>query len=285
MLRVIREIGEMRAVLAAARAEGKSIGLVPTMGALHQGHLSLAARSVADNDTTVVSIFVNPLQFGPGEDFERYPRDLDGDCRLLAGAGVDWVFAVSAEAMYPEGFRTYVVQESLTERLCGRSRPGHFRGVTTVCTKLFNIVQPDRAYFGQKDYQQTVIIRHLLEDLNFAIQLVVLPTVREPDGLAMSSRNRYLTRDERRRATVLVQSLRLAQRLVTEGERRAAVVRKAMRSKIESCEGAAIDYVEIVDPETLEPLEEVTGPAVAAIAVWVGQVRLIDNEVLSVPGC
>lgn len=259
------------------RREGKRIGFVPTMGAFHEGHISLMRRARADNDIVVVSIFVNPIQFGRGEDFDSYPRDLYGDLAQAERAGVDLVFAPSAEAIYPKGFQTYVDVTELTEGLCGASRPGHFRGVTTVVAKLFNLVTPHRAYFGQKDYQQTLVVRRLVADLNFDLDIVILPTVRESDGLAMSSRNVRLTPPQRRAASVVPESLSRAESRVRAGERSAKAVLEEMRAMIGVEPLAQIDYVVLCDPETLRPLDRIEGPALIALAVRFGKTRLIDN--------
>lgn len=263
------------------RREGQTIGFVPTMGAFHEGHLSLMRSARAENDVVVVSIFVNPIQFGRGEDFDSYPRDLYGDLAQAETAGVDLVFAPSAEAIYPKGFRTYVDVTELTEGLCGASRPGHFRGVTTVVAKLFNLVRPHRAYFGQKDYQQSVVVRRLIADLNMDIEIVLLPTVRESDGLAMSSRNIRLTPPQRRAASVLYASLSRAEARVRAGERSAQAILEEVRAMIEAEPLAQIDYVVLCDPETLKPLDRIEGPVLAALAVRFGETRLIDNLLIT----
>jgi pantoate--beta-alanine ligase len=266
---------------ASLRREGQTIGFVPTMGAFHEGHLSLMRSARAENDVVVVSIFVNPIQFGRGEDFDSYPRDLHGDLAQAETAGVDLVFAPSAEAIYPKGFRTYVDVTELTEGLCGASRPGHFRGVTTVVAKLFNLVRPHRAYFGQKDYQQSVVVRCLIADLNMDIEIVLLPTVRESDGLAMSSRNIRLTPPQRRAASVLYASLSRAEARVRAGERSAQAILEEVRAMIEAEPLARIDYVVLCDPETLRPLDRIAGPVLAALAVRFGETRLIDNLLMT----
>ena len=265
------------------RREGKTIGLVPTMGTFHEGHLSLMRRARAENDVVVVTIFVNPIQFARGEDFDSYPRDLQGDLAQAERAGVDLVFTPSAEAIYPDGFQTYVDVTELTEGLCGASRPGHFRGVTTIVTKLFNLIRAHRAYFGQKDYQQSAVVRRLVDDLNLDIEIVLLPTVREADGLAMSSRNVRLTPEERQAACVLYASLRLTEERVEAGERNAKALLDEMRTMIETEPLARIDYVALCDPETLKPLDRIEGPILAALAVRFGETRLIDNLMLSLP--
>lgn len=251
------------------------------MGAFHEGHVSLMRSARADNDVVVVTIFVNPIQFGRGEDFDSYPRDLQGDLAQAERTGVDLVFTPSAEAIYPKGFQTYVDVTELTAGLCGASRPGHFRGVTTVVAKLFNLVRPHRAYFGQKDYQQSVVVRRLVADLNFDIDVVILPTVRESDGLAMSSRNVRLTPEERRAAPVLYRSLRCAQERVRSGEHSAKAILEEVRAMIEGEPLARIDYVAVCDPETLQPLDRIEGPVLLAIAVRFGGTRLIDNLLIT----
>ncbi len=253
-----------------------TVGAVPTMGYLHDGHLALVRRARAENDHVVVSIFVNPTQFGPTEDYARYPRDPERDLAMLRAEGVDVVFMPSLEEMYPEGFATYVNVERLTERLEGAHRPGHFRGVTTVVTKLFNILQPHRAYFGQKDAQQLIVIRRMTRDLAFPVGIVDVPTVREPDGLAMSSRNVYLSPDERRAATVLFRALERARELWDAGVRDGSRLRAAMREVVESEPLARVDYVSVADPETLEELDAIEGRALASLAVRLGSTRLID---------
>jgi len=262
------------------RLEGKSIGFVPTMGFLHEGHISLMRRARAENDLVVVSLFVNPTQFGPGEDLERYPRDPDGDAHACAEAGVDVLYTPDTATIYPPGFQTYVDVEKVSRPLCGASRPGHFRGVATVVLKLFSIVQPSAAYFGRKDYQQLQVITAMARDLDLDVRIVPCATIREADGLAMSSRNAYLAADQRRQAVCLHHALLEAQRLFTEGERSAERYLQAMRGRIEQEPDARIDYVSLVHPETLEDLHEVHDGAVAALAVRIGSTRLIDNMLL-----
>ncbi len=281
-MRLVESADEMRALSEGWRAKGESVGFVPTMGYLHEGHLSLVRRARQENDRVVVSIFVNPTQFGPNEDYNRYPRDLKRDMELLEPIGVDAVFHPTVEEMYPAGYKTYVEVEEITERLCGASRPGHFRGVCTVCTKLFNIVRPHRAYFGKKDFQQLVVIKNMVRDLNMGMEIVPVPIVREPDGLAMSSRNTYLNPEERKAATCLYRALKEAARLYEEGERSARVIRDAAVKVIEAEPLARIDYVEVVDPETFLPVEEVSEGTLVALAVFVGPARLIDNTQLGV---
>jgi pantoate--beta-alanine ligase len=275
-LQVIRTIAEFR----AWRVDVDGVGLVPTMGYLHEGHLSLVRASVSENTHTAVSIFVNPAQFAPSEDLARYPRDEARDLSLLEAERVDAVFAPSVEELYPDGYSTYVHVEGLTERLEGASRPAHFRGVTTVVAKLLGIVQPDRAYFGQKDAQQLVVIRRMVRDLDLPVTIMGLPIVREPDGLAMSSRNVYLSPDERNAAHVLCLALSLAERMFDDAERDASKIRDAMAALIGSELLATIDYVSVADAETLEELDVIAGTALASMAVRFGATRLIDNTML-----
>ncbi len=262
------------------RREGRRIAFVPTMGFLHEGHLSLMRTGRERADVLVTSIFVNPTQFAPGEDFEAYPRDMPRDLGLAESVGTDIVFTPDNEMMYAEGFQTYVSPEKLSSGMCGKSRPIFFRGVATVVTKLFNIVHPDIAVFGEKDYQQLVIIRRLVQDLNFGIEIVGGPTVREDDGLAMSSRNAYLRPDQRAAALSLSQSLRQSRTLVEEGQRQADQIIAAAARHVRSFDGTAIDYIVIVDPETLEDMAVIDRPARMALAVKVGPTRLIDNMAL-----
>ncbi len=279
-MKIVRDIAEMQQLAETYRQEGKRIGFVPTMGYLHEGHLSLMRQVRPRCDVLVVSIFVNPTQFGPNEDFERYPRDFERDERLCRQEGVDVVFYPTAEAMYPQPYRTYVNVEQLTETMCGASRPGHFRGVTTVVTKLFHIVKPHLVVFGQKDYQQSLVIRQMVRDLNFDITIVVAPIVREADGLAMSSRNNYLTPEERQQALVLYRSLRKAEELIEQGEQDAARILEAMQQIIAGAPDARIDYIVIVDGDTLEPVTRVKDNTVIALAVYIGNTRLIDNTII-----
>jgi pantoate--beta-alanine ligase len=274
-------IAETRAAVAAARKAGRRVGLVPTMGALHAGHASLIRAARVECDYVVVSIFVNPTQFGPAEDFSRYPRTLDADRELCAAVGTDLVFAPTPAEMYPPDARTVVEVTGLQDVLCGQSRPGHFRGVATVVLKLFNIVQPDVAYFGQKDAQQAVIIRRMVADLNVAVTVRVHPTVREPDGLAMSSRNRYLDPAQRLGATSLHRALKKAEELVAAGERSVPALERAMADVIAAAPGARLDYARVVDAQTLDTIATVERPALAALAVYFGTTRLIDNTVLT----
>lgn len=271
---------EMQQRAHELRGQGKSLGLVPTMGYFHEGHLSLMRRARAENDVVVVSLFVNPIQFGVGEDFERYPRDLARDSRLAESVGVDIIWKPTREEMYPSGFSTYVEETQLGDGLCGASRPGHFRGVTTVVLKLFNVVQPHRAYFGMKDFQQLRVVERMTEDLNLDLQIVRCPTVRESDGLALSSRNVYLTSEERTAALALSQSLFEAEAQVAVGETDVAVLRERIADRIQREPLLKIDYVEIRDADSLQPVPRIERPTVIALAVKVGKTRLIDNIVV-----
>ena len=276
-MEIIESLEEMGEICHRIRERGKSIGLVPTMGAFHEGHLSLMRESRRRDEMVIVSLFVNPMQFAPSEDFGKYPRDLEGDSRKGASVGVDYLFTPSPEALYRKGYSTYVQVEGLSDKLCGASRPGHFRGVTTVVSKLFHIIVPDRAYFGQKDAQQTILINRMIADLNWNVELVVLSTVRENDGLAMSSRNAYLDDLQRKEARVLFRSLCWADEEVRRGEREAHKIREGMRRMISSTPSARIDYVAVVDPESLEEIKWMKGKVLIALAVWFGEARLIDN--------
>jgi pantoate--beta-alanine ligase len=276
-MRTLKGIEETQHACMEARRNGRRIGFVPTMGALHEGHLSLVHSARSQCNFVVVSIFVNPLQFGPKEDLAKYPRPFNRDQQLLATEKVDLLFAPESQAMYPPGATTYVDVECLTEMLVGKTRPGHFRGVTTVVSKLFHIVQPDFAFFGQKDAQQATIIRKMVRDLNFPIQVVVCPIVREKDGLAMSSRNAYLSPEERKQATVLYRALSRMQTLADSGERRAAALIEAGKNVLEEEPGVRLDYLAAVDTETLQPVEDVSHGALIPIAAYVGNTRLIDN--------
>jgi pantoate--beta-alanine ligase len=271
----------VRAAVRRARRADCRVGLVPTMGGLHDGHRSLLRRARAETDLVVATIFVNPLQFGPTEDLCNYPRTPDEDRQLCAQESVDIVFEPDVEAMYPAGHCTRVEVTGLEDSLCGRSRPGHFVGVATVVAKLFNLIPANVAYFGEKDYQQTRIIQRMVADLNFDVEIRVHPTVREPDGLAMSSRNRYLSPRERQEATALYRALQLAGTLVANGERDPALVRKQIIDFVSTQTSATIDYVELVDPDSLQPVTTLERRAVAAVAAWFGKARLIDNATIS----
>ncbi len=272
----------MQSLALEERTRGRSIGLVPTMGALHEGHLSLVRSARRENDFVIVSIFVNPTQFGPQEDLEQYPRDLEGDLRKIEAERVDVAYAPPVEEVYAPGFQTYVEVEDLGKRLDGASRPGHFRGVATVVAKLFNITQPHRAYFGQKDAAQVAVIRRLIQDLNFPLQLIVRPIVREPDGLAMSSRNAYLDPQQRRAASVLYRSLQAAEARYRAGERSGEALRQILLTCLSSESLVRVDYAAVVDPDSLLPLLKVEDGALIAVAAWVGKTRLIDNLLLGV---
>jgi len=279
---IIRAIGAMREVAGRARANGQRIGFVPTMGWLHEGHTSLIGLARERTDLVVVSIFVNPTQFGPEEDFERYPRDLERDAVLAREAGCDVLFVPDGGEMYPEGYATYVYVEGLSDLLCGERRPGHFRGVATVVAKLLNIVQPQCAVFGQKDAQQSVIIRRMVKDLDMDVEIVIGPTVREKNGVAVSSRNMYLSGDERVQASALYRSLVTAKKMIEAGERDVAAIVAAMRQMIESQPAARVDYISIVDSETLKEVTRLDGEVLIALAVWFGKARLIDNMVFTI---
>ncbi len=276
-MEIASTVNQLREKVLGWKLRGLKVGFVPTMGYLHEGHLSLVRESKKRAEVTVVSIFVNPKQFGPAEDFNVYPRDLERDRALLEKEGVDLVFYPPVEVMYPEGYRTYVEVEDLQDKLCGKSRPGHFRGVCTVVLKLFNLVQPDEAYFGWKDAQQVIILSKMVEDLNVPVKIVPLPLIRDHDGLALSSRNTYLNPEERRAALVLKKSLDLAEELIRAGEREAGRIRGKMIELISEEPLARIDYVEVVNLKTLEPLGQIKGEVLIALAVFIGRTRLIDN--------
>ena len=280
-MRVIRSIQEMYKLSESARKEGKIIGFVPTMGYLHEGHLSLIRIARKRCDLLVVSIFVNPTQFGPNEDLNSYPRDFERDSKLCEKEGVDVIFAPTTEEMYPDGYSTWVeVKGPVTEVLCGAFRPGHFRGVTTVVAKLFNIVQPHFAVFGQKDAQQLVVIKKMTRELNFPVEIVAAPTVREKDGLAMSSRNEYLNENERKVAPKIYQSLILAKNMLLRGERDTEKIKNEMRKFLESAKLIKVQYIDIVDADTLEPLKNARGRVMVALAAFLGKARLIDNIIV-----
>lgn len=279
-MRMIANIAELRAALDSYRAAGKTLGLVPTMGYLHEGHISLVRRSVSENDATVVSIFVNPTQFRPEEDLDSYPRDLDRDLGLLSEVGADVVFCPCPDSMYATDYSTYVDEYKLAAGLCGASRPGHFRGVCTVVLKLFNLTGPQRAYFGEKDYQQLQVIRRMVRDLDVPVDIVSCPIVREADGVAMSSRNVYLSPGERVSAQRLSQGLRMAQEAVAQGERSCSALTGMVRHYLEADPGVVIDYVEIKDPNTLDDVVSLDGEVRMLLAARVGKTRLIDNALL-----
>ena len=278
-MKTVRTVAELRAALEARG----DVALVPTMGYLHEGHLSLIARARAEHDTVVVSLFVNPKQFGAGEDLAAYPRDEERDARLAADAGADFLFAPPLEEVYPDGFSTRVEVEGLTDVLCGAARPGHFAGVTTVVTKLLNMVRPDAAYFGQKDAQQALVVRKLVRDLDMPVRIEVCPTVREPDGLALSSRNAYLTPEERERALGLSRALNAAERVVAGGVVDRDAVLEAARGELQDA-GLEPEYVELRSAQDLSPVERVNGSTLLAVAARVGRARLIDNTILGETG-
>ena len=281
-MKIIETMKDMREFVTAARYQGKSIALVPTMGSLHEGHLTLMRRAAEKCDIVIASIFINPTQFGPTEDFAKYPRDLAGDSDKAASAGVQVIFHPQTAEMYPEGYSTFVEIEGITEKLCGLSRPGHFRGVATVVSKLFNIVQPDKAFFGQKDAQQVLVLQRMVADLNMNVALEVVPIVREADGLAMSSRNAFLSARERHAGLVLSRSLKLAEQLVAQGEQNVEKIRCQVIAEIEAEELAECEYAEIYNYPLLREINVVEGQALLALAVRIGNTRLIDNTILEV---
>jgi pantoate--beta-alanine ligase len=281
-MKIITKINDIREYSRSAKKEGKTIGFVPTMGYLHDGHISLVRAAKKENDVIVMSIYVNPTQFGPDEDYDKYPRDLERDRSLADKEGVDVIFTPVSGEMYPAGYDTDVeVKGHLTETLCGRTRPGHFRGVTTVVAKLFNIVEADRAYFGQKDAQQAAVIKRMVRDLNMPVEIRVMPIVREDDGLAMSSRNAYLSKEERRQALALSRSLKRAEEMVSAGELSAGTIKSGMKNILEKEKNVRVDYTEIMDADTLQPLDKVRGNTLIAIAAFVGGTRLIDNVLVT----
>ncbi len=281
-MEVARTIQSVRKLVQTARAKGKTIGCVPTMGALHIGHISLIEAAARQTDFIIVSIFVNPTQFGPSEDFEKYPRPFDKDIEICKKHGVDVVFAPTPQEMYPGENLTWVNMEKLTEPLCGQFRPEHFRGVTTVCAKLFNIVAPDMAFFGQKDVQQAIVIKRMVADLNMPLDIVVCPTIREPDGLAISSRNQYLTGQQRKDATLIYKSLQKCRETIEAGVTNNEEIIDQMRKILNQIPSAKIEYISIVNAETLENLDQVAGKILAAVAVKIGSTRLIDNILMDV---
>ena len=281
-MKIVETIIQTKEIIKSEKSKGHKIGFVPTMGYLHEGHLSLIRKAKEDNNFVVVSIFVNPTQFGVGEDFETYPRNLQRDAELCEGAGADLIFHPGVMEMYPRGYMTYVEVDGITNSLCGKSRPGHFKGVTTVVAKLFNIVSADKAYFGQKDAQQVAVIRKMVQDLNMDTQVIPCPIVRESDGLAMSSRNTYLSPEERNAAQILSKSLFKAEEMIAGGACEAASIRETIMENIKSEPLAAIDYVEIVNALTLEAIDKLQGDILIALAVKFGKTRLIDNLRLEV---
>ncbi len=280
-MQVITTVKEMQALSKKMKAEGRSIGFVPTMGALHEGHMSLVRSSINDNDITIVSIFINPTQFGPNEDFNRYPKDHKGDMKKISALNVEAVFLPGVAEIYPKGFSTFLYVGGIGGVLCGASRPDHFNGVATVVAKLFNAVMPERAYFGQKDFQQTVVIRKLVKEMNFDTDIIVCPIVREPDGLAMSSRNAYLNEEERMSAVILNKALHYGRELMLSGrEKQTSSIRAKMDALIKSAPLVTIEYIEIVGPQYLEKMKDVTFPAVICLAIKIGNTRLIDNIIV-----
>lgn len=280
-MKIVAAVDDVRKQVKEWRKEGLSVGLVPTMGYLHEGHKSLIDKAVEQNDRVVVSVFVNPIQFGPGEDLATYPRDLDRDSALCEEAGASLIFHPEKEDMYFDDFCTWVDMDGLTKGLCGRTRPTHFRGVCTVVSKLFHIVQPDRAYFGQKDAQQLAVIRRMVRDLNFDLEIVGCPIIREEDGLAKSSRNTYLSPEERKAATILHKGLMRGEELIRSGEKRADVIVKEITEIIQSEPLAKIDYVEVVDFDRIESIQTIEGTVLTAVAVYIGKTRLIDNFIIT----
>ncbi len=283
-MRILSSPEEMHAACRELRRQGLRLGLVPTMGALHEGHLSLVRMARAQAQAVAVSLFVNPLQFGPAEDYGKYPRNFERDRELLSAERVDLLFAPTPEQMYAPGAATYVTVEGMSDKLCGRSRPGHFRGVTTVVAKLFHVVEPDLAFFGQKDAAQVAILKRMVRDLNFAVQIVVGPTVREPDGLALSSRNAYLDAQQRKSATVLYRALMRIQTLADKGERSAEALLRGGKDVIAEEPAVRLDYLEIVNADTLDAVSDISAGALVAVAAYVGSTRLIDNLVLQGAG-
>ncbi len=276
-MKIVSTVNDVRNTVKEWKNQGFKVGLVPTMGFLHEGHLSLIKKAVSENDKVVVSIFVNPTQFGPNEDFEAYPRDLNKDAALCEEAGADLIFHPEPEEMYPDGFCSNVNMTGLTDALCGKSRPIHFQGVCTVVSKLFNITSPDNAYFGEKDAQQLAVIKRMVKDLNFDIKITGCPIIREEDGLAKSSRNTYLNPEERQAALVLSKAVKCGKRLVNDGEKNSAAILREMKSIIENEPLARIDYVEIVDMNTMRNIDTIKGDVLCAMAVYIGKTRLIDN--------
>jgi pantoate--beta-alanine ligase len=276
-MEIAKTIESVRNLVKAAHSQGKKIGLVPTMGALHIGHISLIEAAVKKCDFVVVSIFVNPTQFGPGEDFEKYPRPLDADLEICKKAGIDVVFAPAQEQMYGAENLTWINVEKLTEQLCGQSRPVHFRGVTTVCAKLFNIVEPDIAFFGQKDGQQAIVIKRMVADLNMPLEIAICPTIREPDGLAVSSRNKYLTKQQKKDATLIYKSLQKCRQMIDAGVTDSETIIAEMHKILSRAPSIKIEYISIVDAETLQTTDLIARQVLAAVAVRIGSARLIDN--------
>ena len=281
-MKIIKTIEEMKIYSEEQRQNGKVIGFVPTMGYLHEGHISLLERSKKECDITILSIFVNPTQFAPNEDLNKYPRDLERDTELAILTGVNAVFLPEVKEMYPENYSTYVNVEGLTEGLCAKSRPTHFKGVATVVTKLFNITKARKAYFGQKDAQQLLVIKRMVEDLNMDVEIITCEIIREKDGIAKSSRNMYLSMDQRKEAVVLSKSLDEAKRMIEQGERNANIIKKKIQEMMQESKEADVDYIEIVDANNLKAIEEINGKVLIALAVKFGSTRLIDNVIVEV---
>ena len=281
MVNVIRSIPRMMKFSLDQKKKGRTIGFVPTMGALHEGHLSLVKKARKENDVVVVSVFVNPAQFGPKEDLKKYPRDIKRDKALLSKEKIDAIFYPSAKAMYSADHETYIYVEGLSQKLCGRSRPGHFRGVATVVLKLFNIVKPDKAYFGMKDFQQQVIIKKMVKDLNLDVNIISMPIIREKDGLAMSSRNKYLNANDRERSAILSRALMRAKDMVKRGEKRSVKVKSLIAGALKNEKNIRIDYISVCDPVTLSDIDVIKGKTAIALAVHVNKTRLIDNTMVS----
>lgn len=280
MIEITGEVAKVKEQVKEWKKQGYTIGLVPTMGYLHEGHQSLIAKAVAENDKVVVSVFVNPIQFAPTEDLESYPRDIEKDMELCEKTGANLIFHPDPEEMYPQGFSTSIQMNNLTKELCGKTRPTHFGGVCTVVGKLFNIVSPDKAYFGEKDAQQLAIIRRMVKDLNFNLEIVGCPIIREADGLAKSSRNTYLSAEERKAALILSKTIVLGKKMVEDGEKNSDVIINAMVKNIETEPLAKIDYVNVVNAENIEPIETLSGSVLVAMAVYIGKTRLIDNFIV-----
>jgi pantoate--beta-alanine ligase len=282
-MKIINDLETLKKLIITLKENRQTIGFVPTMGYLHQGHLSLMEAAKSENQVLIVSVFVNPTQFGPNEDFDAYPRNPEGDQRLMESVGVDYAFMPTAPMLYPDGYVTTVeVTGKITEQLCGESRPGHFKGVTTIVNKLLNLVQPNQAYFGQKDAQQVAVIKRMVLDLNMPVTLVTCPIVREEDGLALSSRNVYLSPEQRQEALCLSRSLKYATRLIAEGEKDPQTVLDGMSKKFGEAKGARVDYVSIVDADSLLPLDRISGRVLIAVAAYFGKTRLIDNALVEV---
>jgi len=281
-MKIYKKIDEIKEESRKLKATGKFIGFVPTMGFFHEGHLSLVRESVKKTDCTVVSIFVNPTQFGPREDFKSYPRNLEKDLETLEKEGINYVFVPDNKEIYPEGYRTYVEVHDLQDKLCGESRPGHFRGVCTVVLKFFNIIKPDVSFFGQKDAQQAIILKKMVRDLNLDIKIEILPIVRDKDGMALSSRNYYLDNDGRKAALCLFKSLKSAREMIMNGEKKAEKIKRRMKEIIQSEPLAKIDYIEIVDMDNLEHMGKIEDEALVALAAFIGNARLIDNMIVNV---